>query len=99
MEDGTIILIGATTENPSFELNSALSSRASVLTFKRLDEAAIEEILTRADAREGRKLPLTDDAREAHQHGRRTAAAPSTLRRKCFSLPPRVQGLRSTVRP
>ena len=65
MEDGTIILIGATTENPSFELNSALLSRASVLTFKRLDEAAIEEILARADAREGRKLPLTDDAREA----------------------------------
>ena len=65
MEDGTIILIGATTENPSFELNSALLSRASVLTFKRLDEAALEEILARADAREGRKLPLTDDAREA----------------------------------
>ena len=65
MEDGTIILIGATTENPSFELNSALLSRASVLTFKRLDEAVIEEILARADAREGRKLPLTDDAREA----------------------------------
>ena len=65
MEDGTIILIGATTENPSFELNSALLSRASVLTFKRLDEAAIEEILARADAREGRKLPLTGDAREA----------------------------------
>ncbi len=65
MEDGTIILIGATTENPSFELNSALLSRASVLTFKRLDEDAIEEILVRADAREGRKLPLTGDAREA----------------------------------
>ena len=65
MEDGTIILIGATTENPSFELNSALLSRASVLTFKRLDEDAIEEILVRADAHEGRKLPLTDDAREA----------------------------------
>jgi putative ATPase len=65
MEDGTIILIGATTENPSFELNSALLSRASVLTFKRLDEAAIEEILARAEAHGGRKLPLTDDAREA----------------------------------
>ncbi|MGH6792045.1 MAG: replication-associated recombination protein A [Methyloceanibacter sp.] len=65
MEDGTIILVGATTENPSFELNSALLSRASVLTFKRLDETAIEEILTRAEAHEGRKLPLTGDAREA----------------------------------
>jgi putative ATPase len=65
MEDGTIILVGATTENPSFELNSALLSRASVLTFRRLDEAAIEDLLKRAEAHEKRKLPLTDDAREA----------------------------------
>jgi putative ATPase len=65
MEDGTIILVGATTENPSFELNSALLSRASVLTFRRLDEAAIEALLQRAEAHEGRKLPLTDDARVA----------------------------------
>ncbi|MGA7457819.1 MAG: replication-associated recombination protein A [Methyloceanibacter sp.] len=64
MEDGTIILVGATTENPSFELNSALLSRASVLTFKRLDEAAIEALLARAEAHEKRKLPLTPDARE-----------------------------------
>ena len=65
MEDGTIILVGATTENPSFELNSALLSRASVLTFRRLDEAAIEALLARAEVHEKRKLPLTDDAREA----------------------------------
>jgi putative ATPase len=65
MEDGTIILVGATTENPSFELNSALLSRASVLTFRRLDEAALEALLERAEAHEKRKLPLTDDAREA----------------------------------
>ncbi len=65
MEDGTIILIGATTENPSFELNSALLSRASVLTFKRLDDAALEALLERAEAHEKRKLPLTDDARAA----------------------------------
>jgi putative ATPase len=65
MEDGTIILVGATTENPSFELNSALLSRASVLTFRRLDEAAIEALLARAEAHEKRKLPLTDDARDA----------------------------------
>ena len=65
MEDGTIILVGATTENPSFELNSALLSRASVLTFRRLDEAAIEALLARAEAHAKRKLPLTDDAREA----------------------------------
>jgi putative ATPase len=65
MEDGTIVLVGATTENPSFELNSALLSRASVLTFKRLDDAALEALLQRAEAHEGRKLPLTDDARSA----------------------------------
>jgi putative ATPase len=65
MEDGTIVLVGATTENPSFELNSALLSRASVLTFKRLDDAGIETLLARAEAHTGRKLPLTPDAREA----------------------------------
>jgi putative ATPase len=65
MEDGTIILVGATTENPSFELNSALLSRASVLTFKRLDDASLEALLERAEAHQGRKLPLTDDARAA----------------------------------
>src|SRR3972149_1115606 len=65
MEDGTIILVGATTENPSFELNSALLSRASVLTFRRLDEVALEALLKRAEAHEGRKLPLTSDARDA----------------------------------
>ena len=65
MEDGTVILVGATTENPSFELNSALLSRASVLTFKRLDEEGLKSLLARAEAHEGRKLPLTDDARAA----------------------------------
>jgi putative ATPase len=65
MEDGTVILVGATTENPSFELNSALLSRASVLTFKRLDDEGLKALLARAEAHEKRKLPLTDDAREA----------------------------------
>jgi putative ATPase len=65
MEDGTVILVGATTENPSFELNSALLSRASVLTFKRLDDEGLKSLLARAEAHEGRKLPLTDDARAA----------------------------------
>ena len=65
MEDGTIILVGATTENPSFELNSALLSRASVLVFKRLDDAAIEALLERVEAYAKRKLPLTGDARAA----------------------------------
>ena len=58
MEDGTITLVGATTENPSFELNAALLSRARVLTFRSLDEAAIARLLARAEAVEGRPLPL-----------------------------------------
>jgi putative ATPase len=65
MEDGTVILVGATTENPSFELNSALLSRSSVLTFKRLEDRGLEALLARAEAHEGRALPLTDDARAA----------------------------------
>ncbi len=63
MEDGTITLVGATTENPSFELNAALLSRARVLVFKPLDEAAISQLLQRAEQLEGRPLPLDDDAR------------------------------------
>ena len=65
MEDGTVILVGATTENPSFELNSALLSRSSVLTFKRLDDEGLKSLIARAEAHEGRKLPLTEDARAA----------------------------------
>jgi putative ATPase len=63
MEDGTITLIGATTENPSFELNAALLSRARVLTFHSLDAAAIEKLLERAEEVEGKPLPLDADAR------------------------------------
>jgi len=63
MEDGTIVLVGATTENPSFELNAPLLSRARVLVFKPLDAAAIERLLTRAEAIEGRALPLDAEAR------------------------------------
>ncbi|MCF3936031.1 replication-associated recombination protein A [Acuticoccus sp. M5D2P5] len=62
MEDGTITLVGATTENPSFELNSALLSRAQVLTFKPLDVEAIEELMARAEAVRG-PLPISGDAR------------------------------------
>jgi len=65
MEDGTIILVGATTENPSFELNAPLLSRARVLVFKSLDAEAIGKLLARAEQIEGRKLPLNDDARTA----------------------------------
>ncbi|MBO6686827.1 MAG: replication-associated recombination protein A, partial [Parvibaculum sp.] len=63
MEDGTVTLVGATTENPSFELNAALLSRAQVMVLNRLDDAALEELLARAEAHYGEKLPLTDDAR------------------------------------
>jgi putative ATPase len=65
MEDGTIILVGATTENPSFELNAAVLSRAQVLVLRRLEDAALETLLSRAEALEGRSLPLTVDARDA----------------------------------
>ncbi|GAC1042421.1 replication-associated recombination protein A [Rhizobium sp. No.120] len=63
MEDGTVILVGATTENPSFELNAALLSRARVLTFRSHDEESLEELLRRAETVEGKSLPLTEDAR------------------------------------
>ena len=63
MEDGTVTLVGATTENPSFELNAALLSRARVLVFKPLDEVALAHLLARAEAVEGRRLPLDDEAR------------------------------------
>ena len=65
MEDGTITLVGATTENPSFELNAALLSRAAVLTLNRLEPEHIEQLLQRAEVLEGRPLPLDADAREA----------------------------------
>ena len=63
MEDGTVILVGATTENPSFELNAALLSRARVLTFRSHDEESLAELLSRAEKTEGKPLPLTADAR------------------------------------
>ncbi|MEQ8818316.1 MAG: replication-associated recombination protein A [Thalassobaculum sp.] len=65
VEDGTITLVGATTENPSFELNAALLSRAQVFVLRRLDDAALELLLSRAEATEGRKLPVTADGRAA----------------------------------
>ncbi len=65
VEDGTIVLIGATTENPSFELNAALLSRAQVLVLRRLDDDALEELLKRIEAVEKRTLPLDENARTA----------------------------------
>jgi putative ATPase len=63
MEDGTIVLVGATTENPSFELIAPMLSRARVLVFKSLDAAAVEKLLARAETIEGRPLPLDAEAR------------------------------------
>ncbi len=65
VEAGIVTLVGATTENPSFELNGALLSRCQVFVLKRLDEAALETLLARAEAFEGRPLPLLPEARAA----------------------------------
>src|SRR5881394_2609495 len=65
VEDGTVTLVGATTENPSFELNAALLSRCQVLIMRRIEHDALEELIRRAEALEGRPLPVTQEAREA----------------------------------
>jgi putative ATPase len=65
VEDGTVTLVGATTENPSFEINAALLSRAQVLVLNRLGEDALTTLVERAEADVGRKLPLDPDARRA----------------------------------
>jgi putative ATPase len=65
VEDGTVTLVGATTENPSFELNAALLSRCQVLILHRLDEKALETLIERAETETGRPLPVTAQAREA----------------------------------
>ena len=64
VEDGTVILVGATTENPSFELNSALLSRCKVFVLKALEKEGLEKILQKAEKELGHKLPLTDEAKE-----------------------------------
>lgn len=63
VEDGTVTLVGATTENPSFELNAALLSRCQVMVLRRLDDDGLETLLERAEENANRKLPLTEDAR------------------------------------
>src|SRR5205807_2160901 len=65
VEDGTVILVGATTENPSFELIGALLSRAQVFVLRRLDDTALETLLARAEAHLGHTMPLSDDGRAA----------------------------------
>jgi putative ATPase len=65
VEEGIVTLVGATTENPSFELNGALLSRSQVFVLKRLDDEALESLLEKAEAFEGRALPLEPEARHA----------------------------------
>ncbi|MCC9625710.1 replication-associated recombination protein A [Thalassospira sp. MA62] len=93
VEDGTITLIGATTENPSFELNAALLSRCQVLVLKRLDDRGLEELLARAEKDMGFELPVTPEAREtlramADGDGRYLL----NLAEELFSLPPSDDG-------
>jgi putative ATPase len=92
VEDGTITLVGATTENPSFELNAALLSRCQVFVLRRLDDAALEKLLVRAEETMGRALPLTEGARAALRamadgDGRHML----TLAEDLFLLPPPKQ--------
>lgn len=93
VEDGTVVLVGATTENPSFELNGALLSRCQVFVLKRLDDAALNALITRAEALIGRPLPLTDAAREAL-----TAMADGDGR-YLLNMIEQVQGLPAPVDP
>ena len=84
VESGVVTLVGATTENPSFELNGALLSRCQVFVLKRLDDGAMEQLLERAEAFEGRPLPLESQARQALVHladgdGRYVLALAETL--------------------
>jgi len=102
VEEGVVTLVGATTENPSFELNGALLSRSQVFVLKRLDGEALDQLLTRAEAQEARALPLTAEARQAllalaDGDGRYLLTMTETL----FALPEGteldVQGLAGTL--
>ncbi|MFZ5608408.1 MAG: replication-associated recombination protein A [Pseudomonadota bacterium] len=92
VEDGTVVLVGATTENPSFEINAALMSRVQVLVLNRLDEAALEALLQRAEAYAGQPLPLDPHARTALKamadgDGRYLLNAVETLHAQAFASP------------
>ena len=90
VEDGTIVLVGATTENPSFELNAALLSRAQVLVLNRLDDEALEQLLQRAEAAEERSLPLDADARAAlRAMADGDGGSCSIWPKNCWPCPPR----------
>jgi putative ATPase len=94
VEEGVVTLVGATTENPSFELNGALLSRCQVFVLKRLDDAALEQLLSRAEADAGRALPLEPAARHAlialaDGDGRYVLSLAETL----FNIAPPEEGL------
>jgi len=101
VEEGVVTLVGATTENPSFELNGALLSRSQVFVLKRLDDAALNQLLIRAEAEEGSPLPLTPEARQAllalaDGDGRYLL----TMAEALFAMPPElldVQALAATL--
>jgi putative ATPase len=98
VESGVVTLVGATTENPSFELNGALLSRCQVYVLKRLDDGAMEQLLERAEAFEGRTLPLEPQARQALVHladgdGRYVLALAETLFNIASDEPLDVAGL------
>ncbi|MSO90593.1 MAG: replication-associated recombination protein A [Acetobacteraceae bacterium] len=98
VEDGTITLVGATTENPSFALNGALLSRCQVFVLRRLDNAALEEVLSRAEAEMRRAAPLTREARAAllamaDGDGRYLL----NLCEQIFALPARTKNLDATA--
>ncbi len=95
VEDGTVTLVGATTENPSFALNGALLSRCQVMVLKRLDDAALDLLLTRAEEETGRPLPLQPEARGtlramADGDGRYLL----NMAEQLFALPERTQAAR-----
>src|SRR5947207_2214868 len=92
VEDGTVTLVGATTENPSFELNAALLSRCQVLILRRLDHDALEELIRRAEALEGRPLPVTQEAREALIASAAGDGGHRPRRSQCLGPMPRRQG-------
>ena len=95
MEDGTVTLVGATTENPSFELNAALLSRARVLVFRRSTRRRIEKLLARAEEIEGEALPLDEEARASLiRHGRRRRPRRADAGRGGLARRARGRGLR-----
>ena len=90
VEDGTVVLVGATTENPSFELNAALLSRCKVFVLNRLDGDSLEKIIAKAEKITGKTLPLTQEARESLKNmADGDGRALGNMLEVLFDLPPR----------